>query len=145
MTLLRSNQYKGLESFAQVGTFVPLTSDTQNRITREVAPARFSLALPEPTGAMLEVAVALIRDLRACRTDADREDGEQASPRLIPIITTDPGPEPSAILYPALGSTRECDQGLSSSLGIGYQPWQGPGTCGQFRSCKKARSTTKTS
>jgi len=92
VTLLRSNQYHGLESFAQVGTFVPLTSDTHNHITREVAPARFSLALPEPTGAMLEVAVALIRDLRACRTDLDREDGEQASPRLIPIITTDPGP-----------------------------------------------------
>jgi hypothetical protein len=93
VTLLRSNQYQGLSSFEEVGTFVPLTSDPHGLITRQVAPARFALALPEPTGAMLQVEVALIRDLRACRrTDSDRENGGQMSPRLIPIITTDPGP-----------------------------------------------------
>jgi hypothetical protein len=92
VTLERSNQYEGLSSFSEVGTFVPLTRDAHDLITREVAPARFALALPEPTGAMLSVEVALIRDLRACRTARDQEDAEQVSPRLIPIITTDLGP-----------------------------------------------------
>jgi hypothetical protein len=101
VTLLRSNQYQGIESFSDVGTFVPLTFDRHGLLTREVAPARFSLALPEETGESLAVQVALIRDLRACplhgcsledKTDLVAEAPVSTAPRLIPILTTDPAP-----------------------------------------------------
>jgi len=111
VTLLRSNQYQGVESFSDVGTFVPLTVSCHGLLTREVAPARFTLALPEEPGESLEVEVALIRDLRACplhdfslegQTDlvASHQDWQETPPspasstaaRLIPIITTDPAP-----------------------------------------------------
>jgi len=104
VTLLRSNQYTGPESFSDVGAFVPLTFDSHGLMTREVAPARFALALPEQAQEMLEVQVALIRDLRGCRLEVcDLEAGaSQASstpdPRLIPIITTDRGPLDAAAL-----------------------------------------------
>jgi hypothetical protein len=113
VTLLRSNQYTGPESFSDVGAFVPLTFDSHGLITREVAPARFALSLPESAQELLEVQVALIRDLRACPA-AVGCDGEAAAllmsgddgqahpnsrePRLIPIITTDPGPLDAASL-----------------------------------------------
>lgn len=64
VTILRTNQYTGLESFRQVGEFVPLQVDRQGKVIREVALARFSLPLPEHPGQELEVRVALIRDLR---------------------------------------------------------------------------------
>jgi hypothetical protein len=102
VTLLRSNQYTGLSSFWDVGTFVPLTFDSHGFITREVAPARFALALPEKTAEVLDVQVALIRDLRAgpvhhrSLEDASQETPPSCAwstePRLIPIITTDLGP-----------------------------------------------------
>jgi len=104
VTLLRSNQYQGIESFSDVGAFVPLTFESHGLITREVAPARFALSLPEGTGESLTVQVALIRDHRAgplhrCSLDdqTDLVDGQVApassiAPRLIPIITTDPTP-----------------------------------------------------
>jgi hypothetical protein len=110
VTLLRSNQYEGLSSFSEVGTFVPLSTDPHGLITREVAPARFALALPEPAKELLEVQVALIRDLRACRTVEEKQadpstlaDNGQAhpkstEPRLIPIITTDLAPLSAASL-----------------------------------------------
>jgi len=113
VTLLRSNQYTGPESFSDVGAFVPLTMDPHGLITREVAPARFALALPESAQEKLEVQVALIRDLRACPAavgcDAEAaallmsgDDGQahpnSREPRLIPIITTDPGPLDAASL-----------------------------------------------
>ena len=118
VTILRSNQYQGLSSFTEVGTFVPLCRDRQGVVTREVAPARFALALPDQPGEALPLAVALIRDLRhqvpvaqspeegtdAERWDADLEgerwlwwkDGWVATPtpaaptepKLIPIVTT---------------------------------------------------------
>ena len=47
VTILRSNQYQGVDSFTEVGTFVPLCRDRQGVVTREVAPARFALALPD--------------------------------------------------------------------------------------------------
>jgi hypothetical protein len=90
VTLLRSNQYQGLSSFSQVGTFEPLSHDRQGRLTREVAAAQFALALPQEAEAVLSVQVALIRDLRAC-ADLQGAQGTGQS-RLIPIITTDPGP-----------------------------------------------------
>jgi hypothetical protein len=104
VTLLRSNQYRGLESFWDVEPFVPLTFDRHGLITREVARARFALVLPEPAGEELEVQVALIRDLRAGRLDgtdveADRqEESLMPEPRLIPIITTDSSPLDAATL-----------------------------------------------
>jgi len=65
VTILRAEQYRGLESFTDVGTFLPLARDRAGQITREVAPARFQLALPEQPGQSLSLAVALIRDWRA--------------------------------------------------------------------------------
>lgn len=102
VTLLRSNQYTGLESFRDVGTFVPLTMAPHGLITREVASARFALALPEQAQEVLDVQVALIRDLRAGpRHPVSLEDlcpAPSTEPRLIPIITTDPGPLDAAAL-----------------------------------------------
>jgi hypothetical protein len=65
VTILKSNQYAGLASFTDVGTFVPLCRDRDGAVTREVACARFALCLPEHPGQTLELAVALIRDLRS--------------------------------------------------------------------------------
>ncbi len=65
VTVLRTDQYAGLESFREVGEFLPLRVDRQGKVTREVALARFSISLPEPRGQELELRVALIRDL--CR------------------------------------------------------------------------------
>jgi hypothetical protein len=64
VTVLRTDQYAGLESFREVGEFVPLQADRQGKVIREVALARFGLPLPEHPGQELEVRVALIRDLR---------------------------------------------------------------------------------
>ena len=120
VTVLRTDQYSGLESFREVSEFVPLRVDRQGKVTREVALARFSLPLPEHPGQELDVRVALIRDL--CRQVPDEkqpedEDGPrrwdekpdgthedwldgnwQATPmkasptvpKLIPIVTTAP-------------------------------------------------------
>lgn len=62
VTVLRTDQYTGVESFREVGEFVPLQADRRGRVIREVALARFSLPLPEHPGQELEVRVALIRD-----------------------------------------------------------------------------------
>jgi hypothetical protein len=64
VTVLRTDQYAGLESFQEMGEFVPLQADRQGKVIREVALARFDLPLPEHPGQELEVRVALIRDLR---------------------------------------------------------------------------------
>jgi hypothetical protein len=115
-TILKTNQYAGLDSFSNVGVFVPLTVDRQGRVLREVAPAQFVLARPEQNEEPLTLAVALIRDLRkvvpcspseedlprAWWADIRREEiawwqeGWQATPapaaptepKLIPIVTT---------------------------------------------------------
>ncbi len=64
VTVLRTNQYTGVESFRDVGEFVPLQADRHGNMVREVALASFGLPLPEQPGQELEVRVALIRDLR---------------------------------------------------------------------------------
>jgi hypothetical protein len=64
VTLLRADQYHGLESFTEVGAFVPLLTDRAGTVVREVAPARFALALPDHPGERLPLYVALVRDLR---------------------------------------------------------------------------------
>jgi len=118
VTVLRTDQYTGLESFREVGEFVPLQADRQGKVMREVALARFGLPLPDHPGQELEVRVALIRDLRrlAPKASSSEEEGRplrwdekpdgtheywldenwQATPlpappmepKLIPIVTT---------------------------------------------------------
>ncbi len=78
VTVLRTDQYSGLESFREVGEFVPLRVDRQGKVIREVALARFSLSLPEHHGQELDLRVALIRDLRRqvpCQPSAEDQDG----------------------------------------------------------------------
>ncbi len=60
VTVLRTDQYAGLESLREVGEFVPLRVDRQGKVIREVALARFSLPLPEHPGQNLDVRVALV-------------------------------------------------------------------------------------
>jgi hypothetical protein len=62
VTVLRTDQYVGVQSFREVGAFVPLQGDRQGQVIREVALARFGLPLSEHAGQELEVRVALIRD-----------------------------------------------------------------------------------
>ena len=60
VTLLKSNQYQGLESFKQVGEFVPVVADDEGHVLQDVAAARFALTIPDQNEA-LELSVALIR------------------------------------------------------------------------------------
>jgi len=115
-TILKTNQYAGIDSFSNVGTFVPLTVDRQGTVLREVAPAQFVLARPDRDDEPLKLAVALIRDLRrtvSCSPSEEDlphawwadiryeevawwQEGWQATaapasptePKLIPIVTT---------------------------------------------------------
>ena len=117
-TILKTNQYSGLDSFTNVGPFVPLTMDRHGTVLREVAPAQFLLARPDRDDEPLRLTVALIRDLRrtvACSPSeeelprtwwADIRHEEVAwwqagwqptpapaaptEPKLIPIVTTAP-------------------------------------------------------
>ena len=41
ITLLRTDQYESLESFSDVGQFIPFECDQHGTVIREVAPARF--------------------------------------------------------------------------------------------------------
>jgi hypothetical protein len=118
VTVLRTDQYAGVESFREVEAFVPLQADQQGKVIREVALARFGLPLPEHPGQELEVRVALIRDWRRLvpqapsseredrprrwdeKTDGTHEDWldehwqatplpvPPMEPKLIPIVTT---------------------------------------------------------
>jgi hypothetical protein len=117
VTILRTDQYAGLESFRQVGEFIPLQADRQGKVLREVALARFGLPLPEHPEQELEVQVALIRDWRRLVPKASSEDEDRlrrwdekpngtheywldeswqatplpappTEPKLIPIVTT---------------------------------------------------------
>ena len=120
VTLLRSDQYEGEGSFAQVGEWQPWRSNRHGQVICEVAAARFVLKRPDPSDPAVEVEVALIRDWRkmqpvegakeaigTCDWQADLldhqrhfwEEGWQALPapaspttaKLIPVITTRPG------------------------------------------------------
>lgn len=112
VTLLKTDQYEGLASFTDVGTFVPLTTDHKGQVIRAVAPACFALPLPDQKGQFLPLRVALIRDLRRQIPCSNREeetegdcgipawwhDGWEAEPtkaepttaKLIPMVTTAP-------------------------------------------------------
>ncbi len=74
ITLLRSDQYRGLDSFRDVGAFVPFTLASDGTLIREVAAARFALSLPEHPGESLPVTVALVRDLRRREPLSDAKD-----------------------------------------------------------------------
>jgi hypothetical protein len=123
ITILRSDQFTGLESFREVGAFVPLHVDQHGQVIRDVALARFDLPLPDHPGQALEVRVALIRDWRRLVPKApsaeeedqplrwdERPDGthenwldehwqatplpaQPTEPKLIPIVTTAPEAE----------------------------------------------------
>ncbi len=118
VTILRTNQYQDLTSFCDVGTFLPLSTDAEGKVIREVAPARIILSRPDHPGEQLCLRVALIRDLRRfvvvrpdpddaalpSRWDADREQADprwweegwqataapakEVTAKLIPIVTT---------------------------------------------------------
>lgn len=122
ITLLRSDQYEGEESFTQVGEWRALRFNRHGEMVCEVASARFALSRPDPADPAIEVEVALIRDWRKllpveasdqttddCNWLADLdteqthfwEEGWQATPtpaaqttpKLIPVITTGQGME----------------------------------------------------
>ncbi len=118
VTVLRTDQYSGLESFCEVGEFVPLRLDRQGKVIWEVALACFGLPLPDHPGQELEMRVALIRDWRRLVPQApsaeeedrplrwdEKPDGtheywleeswqatplpaQPMEPKLIPIVTT---------------------------------------------------------
>ncbi len=120
VTVLRTDQFADLASFREVGPFVPLRTDEQGTVLREVAPACIALPLPDHPGKSLSLRVALIRDLYRhvpvlpSKLDADCspqwdadlspqerrwwEEGWVATPtpavartpKLIPIVTTAP-------------------------------------------------------
>jgi len=76
ITLLRDDQYTGLDCFTEVGAFVPLCYDSNGTVVREVAPARFALPHPDRAVDSLPLFVALVRDLRrqvAVTPDDDAE------------------------------------------------------------------------
>ena len=109
ITILRANQYAGLDAFTDVGDFLPLERDGAGRVVREVASARFALSLPEQPGQSLALGVALVRDHRrqvSCGADdaavhpvlgegwgtddrsAMATPAPPTAPKLIPIVTT---------------------------------------------------------
>ena len=81
VTVLRTDQYTSMQSFREVGEFVPLQADRQGKVLREVALARFDLPLPEHPGQELEVRVALIRDWRRLIPKVSSSE-EEDRPRL---------------------------------------------------------------
>ena len=88
ITLLRSDQYSGLDSFRDIGAFVPFALASDGTVIREVAQARFALPLPEHPGESLPLTVALMRDLRrmepapsAKQSEPSRWDADLAWPQ----------------------------------------------------------------
>jgi hypothetical protein len=127
VTILQTNQYRDLSSFSDVGTFVPLSTDTHGQVVREVASARISLPRDDHPDEPLCLRVALIRDLRRhvpvqpdpeeepypSRWDSDlpleertwwREGwlataapAKETTAKLIPIVTTEVSPTIDAV------------------------------------------------
>ena len=113
ITLLKSNQFQDVDSFIQLGEFIPLVTDKQGDVLQNVADACFALNVPDQDDA-LELAVALIRDYqrsvlleppdwsqvaRFDRPWADFTDANwqpqpipatPTAPKLIPIVSTRP-------------------------------------------------------
>src|SRR5260370_16591071 len=85
VTILQTSQYRDLTSFSDVGTFVPLSTDTHGQVIREVAPACINLPREDHPDEPLCLQVALIRDLR--RTVSVRPD--PAEPEVPPCWDSD--------------------------------------------------------
>ena len=84
ITLLRSDQYQDLTSFREVGPFVPLTTDRFGTVVREVAAARFALAVPACPAEPLLLHVALIRDLRCTTAVPPPDEDDLDAPDWVP-------------------------------------------------------------
>lgn len=117
VTLLKSNQYQGVDSFTQVSDFMPLVTDEQGEVLQDVAEARFELTVPDREDP-LELAVALIRDhqqqipdgiypKRLIYSSSDfRADDWQPQPvsaqsttaKLVPIVCTQPISDPTILV-----------------------------------------------
>ncbi len=80
VTILQTNQYRDLSSFSEVGSFEPLSTDTYEKVIREVAPARITLPREEHPDEPLHLQVVLIRDLRR-RVEAQSNPEKAAYPR----------------------------------------------------------------
>ena len=163
VTVLRTDQYQDLASFSELGAFVPLSTDAQGQVVREVAPARIALPRPDHPGEVLSLRVALIRDLRRwvpvqpCQQDADLpqrwdadlpraerqwwEEGWQATaapikettPKLIPIVTTD-AVELAQTSIHCWPEPRKRHQRLLTAVRIGHQSRFCENTRGELRS-----------
>jgi hypothetical protein len=84
ITILRSDQYQDLTSFREVGPFVPLTTDRLGTVVREVAAARFALAVPARPGEPLLLHVALVRDLRCATPVPPPDEDDLDAPDWVP-------------------------------------------------------------
>ena len=119
VTVLRSNQYEGIDSFKNIGAFVPLSRDRQGNPTREVAPARYSLPLPDHPDRCLDLRVALVRDLRRLVSGTERKDDHAPihdncldGPSLLDggWVATPLPPRPSeAVLVPIVATATDFD------------------------------------
>lgn len=92
VSILKENQYQGLDTFKEVGEFVPWLYDKREkaRVVREVAPATLELKVTSPlTGQPVRLKVALIRDLRRQKQTGPAK----VEAKLIPIVTTSLEPE----------------------------------------------------
>jgi hypothetical protein len=84
ITILRSDQYDGLRSFTEMGPFVPLTTDRHGSVVREVATARFQLAVPTQPHDPLVLHVALLRDLRCLMPVSSPDEDDLDDPDWVP-------------------------------------------------------------
>ena len=89
VTLLRTDQYKDLSSFTEVGAFTPLSYSREGQLLREVAPACFALPLPDQPGQVLPLRVALIRDWRKPvarqMTEEEEEQAEEQADKKLSV------------------------------------------------------------
>lgn len=121
ITVLRTDQYSGVASFRDVGPFVPWRYDRQGAVIRDVAAARYTLAVPDQPAAALDLCVALVRDLRRqvpCAPDPEAEpvrwaddlEGEARwwwEPGW--VATPAPAPPTEAKLIPVVTTAAEMD------------------------------------
>ena len=121
ITVLRADQYTGVASFREVGPFVPWRYDRDGNVIREVAAARYTLAVPDQPEQALDLCVALVRDLRRqvpCAPDPEAEparwtDDLQGENRWWwePgwVATPAPAPPTQAKLIPVVTTAAEMD------------------------------------
>ena len=158
VTLLRTDQYSGLESFSNVGTFVPLTHDRDGQVVREVAPACFTLPLPDQAGQslLLQVAASPRSTSSGCLLPARERTGARWACACLVVrwlaSRADPGEacecevDPhrddrgeyrchgtGSDLHSTLASSRKRDPRLSFASWTRHQPWLWQDAGHQFR------------